>query len=208
MSLINDALKRANNATNEPPGGTPPTVGLKAADSDSSGGLDMTKVIGAAVVLALLVGAGWFIWKAVKKPKPQPVAAAKAAAGKTNAAPTAAKPPAVKTNAGAPPYTPGTSAKADPKAKPQPGKPVKPGPGAPAKPAPEPPTKTAAAAAAPAWPDLKLQGIFYRLQNPTARLNGQNVSANQVIDGAKVVAIERDSVTLEFNGETKTLSMK
>ncbi len=55
---------------------------------------------------------------------------------------------------------------------------------------------------APSFPAIKLQGIIYRLKNPSALVNGHNVSLGDIVESARVVSIERDSVFFEFNGRT------
>lgn len=74
-------------------------------------------------------------------------------------------------------------------------------------PAPVPKPAPAPAPAKPAFPELKLQGIFYRLNNPTALVSGKIVKPGDSIRGAKVVSIERSSLVLEFGGERKTLEI-
>jgi hypothetical protein len=59
----------------------------------------------------------------------------------------------------------------------------------------------------PVFPELKLQGIFYRLTNPSALVSGKNVRVGDSVQGVKIIAIERASVTLDFKGERKTLSL-
>lgn len=59
----------------------------------------------------------------------------------------------------------------------------------------------------PVFPELKLQGIFYRLTNPSALISGKNVRVGDSVQGVKIIAIERASVTLDFKGERKTLSL-
>jgi len=59
----------------------------------------------------------------------------------------------------------------------------------------------------PVFPELKLQGIFYRLNNPSALVSGKNVRVGDSVQGVKIIAIERASVTLDFKGERKTLSL-
>ncbi|MBI3874444.1 MAG: hypothetical protein HY300_00425, partial [Verrucomicrobia bacterium] len=56
--------------------------------------------------------------------------------------------------------------------------------------------------AGPPFPTIKLQGIIYRLKNPSALVNGHNVSLGDTVENARVVSIERDSVFFEFNGRT------
>jgi len=54
---------------------------------------------------------------------------------------------------------------------------------------------------------LKVQGIFYRERASSAIINGQTVSVGDHVGTAKVVAIERQSVTVEIAQERKTLSL-
>jgi len=54
---------------------------------------------------------------------------------------------------------------------------------------------------------LKVQGIFYRERDPSAIINGQSVSVGDRIGAARVVAIERQSVTVEIAQERKVLSL-
>ncbi|MDB6130850.1 MAG: hypothetical protein JWM04_1957 [Verrucomicrobiales bacterium] len=54
---------------------------------------------------------------------------------------------------------------------------------------------------------LKLQGIFYRQNNPSALINNRTVMKGSVIEGSKVVGIERESVILEKGGTTNVLRM-
>jgi MSHA biogenesis protein MshK len=57
-------------------------------------------------------------------------------------------------------------------------------------------------------PKLKLQGIFYRPNNPSAMVNGKTLFIGDSIDGAKVTAIEADSVTIEMDGESRELTFQ
>lgn len=61
---------------------------------------------------------------------------------------------------------------------------------------------------APAPPSFKLQAIFYRLNNPTAVINGKTVRQGESVSGAKVLAIQRNAVELDLNGHRQTLSLK
>ncbi|MEO6181896.1 MAG: hypothetical protein ABIP71_02075 [Verrucomicrobiota bacterium] len=68
---------------------------------------------------------------------------------------------------------------------------------------------TAVAIPAPSSPpQLKLQGIFYRLNNSTALINGKTVGVGQIISGVRVLKIDRQSVTLEWSGQTNILTME
>lgn len=74
MSLINDALKRAKQSTQQqgagPASGAPMTPidgGGRGGGSNHGGGL--IRLLGGIVVLAALGGGGWFLWKAYAKKK-------------------------------------------------------------------------------------------------------------------------------------------
>lgn len=57
------------------------------------------------------------------------------------------------------------------------------------------------------FPALKLQGIFYRSNNPSAMINSKTVFRGDTLEGVRVVTITRSSVTLEFAGQTKVLTL-
>jgi hypothetical protein len=62
--------------------------------------------------------------------------------------------------------------------------------------------------AKPEEPEVKLQAIYYRMNFPTAVLNGKTLSPGQEVGGAKLVAIHRNSVEVEIGGIIRTLEMK
>jgi hypothetical protein len=67
-------------------------------------------------------------------------------------------------------------------------------------------TKNAGAPASPAgFPKLKLQGVYYRSGDSTALINGKNVAEGDEIEGVLVAKIEKQSVELQFQGETRVL---
>ena len=66
----------------------------------------------------------------------------------------------------------------------------------------------ASATGAQAWPAVKLQAIFYRLSQPSARVNGKTLLVGEDVDGVRVASIERDNVVVEYKGESKTLRFK
>jgi cytoskeletal protein RodZ len=72
----------------------------------------------------------------------------------------------------------------------------------PSTPAPPAPTSTPIG-----WDDLRLQGIFYRLNKPSAVLNGLTVFVGDQIGEARVRKIERMSVTVELQGQIKVLQL-
>lgn len=62
--------------------------------------------------------------------------------------------------------------------------------------------------AAPAvWPKLDLQGIFFRLKDPSVRINGTNLYVGNEIEGVRVVEIQRQSVIVQLGGETNVLTL-
>ena len=57
------------------------------------------------------------------------------------------------------------------------------------------------------FPAMKLQGIFYRPSNPSVMINNKTLFVGETIGDAKVVAIDRTSVTVECNGQTRVLTL-
>jgi len=66
---------------------------------------------------------------------------------------------------------------------------------------------TVAAEPEPPSPPLKLQGIIFRLRNPTAMINGKSLLVGESVSGARVTKIEKDQVTLERDGKTVLLNL-
>ena len=69
-------------------------------------------------------------------------------------------------------------------------------------------TKPASSAAAKPFPPVKLQGIVYRLKNPSVLLNGKTLFLGEELDGVTVKKIERTSVTLEFSGQEQIFHLR
>ncbi len=59
----------------------------------------------------------------------------------------------------------------------------------------------------PQFPELRLNGIFYRPAKPSAIINGKLVFPGDDIEGVKIISIERNSVTVEFGDQKKVLRM-
>jgi hypothetical protein len=60
-----------------------------------------------------------------------------------------------------------------------------------------------------AFPTLKLQGIFFAAHQPSAILDGNLVHPNDRLpSGVRVIYIGPSSVTLEYNNQRKTLTLK
>lgn len=69
-------------------------------------------------------------------------------------------------------------------------------------------TNTASAELAePTFPELKLQGVFYRPSNPSALINSKTVYRGDKIENARVIEVGKRSVTVQWNGETKVLTL-
>lgn len=56
-------------------------------------------------------------------------------------------------------------------------------------------------------PEFKIQGIFYRLKNPTALVNGRILAVGDTIDGYRVDRIERHTVRFAIPGHTNTVTL-
>ena len=57
------------------------------------------------------------------------------------------------------------------------------------------------------FPTVKLQGVFFRLKNPEAVVNGKILRVGESVLGAMVTRIDRREVVVEWNGQSKTLSL-
>ena len=225
MSLINDALKRAGEQAPPPRAAGPEFRPVANAPARS---VLIPGLIGA--VLILLIGAGLLFWKSmqpVARPVAvQPPAAAApsvAAASQVEAKPVVPKVEPPKATVATPtPVVEPTSArvaavKATSSTEPAPAPSVAVAPAAPATvtrqvseqsaATPVAATPVPSAPAVPQFPELKLQGILYNRSNPSALINGKTLSVGQKVSGARVTKIERDSVTLEWNGETRQLEL-
>jgi hypothetical protein len=78
---------------------------------------------------------------------------------------------------------------------------------APAPAEPSPPVNAAPAATGP-FPTVKLQGIFYRLRNPTVLIDGETVKLGDTLaGGVKLVQINRLEIKVEWKGQTKTVAL-
>jgi hypothetical protein len=55
---------------------------------------------------------------------------------------------------------------------------------------------------------MKLQGIFYRVTNPTALISGKSVGVGDHVNGVEVIEIGPTNVTLGLGTERKVLQLK
>jgi cytoskeletal protein RodZ len=215
MSLINDALKRAHDASKNAPAN--PNVTIRLQPSEEERGHNLFVLAGLPLlIVALMLAGGWFYFygrpgapKAASLIKPQPIQTASVPA----AAPVAANPaPAPVASA---PAVPTVSSPAPVQSEvvsnpaPAPGIVLRP---VAAKKTPAvllPATAPATTAkVAPTFPPLKLQGIYFRRTNPSAMINNQNVGIGETVDGVQVIAIERMLVTVELEGQKKVLTLQ
>jgi len=58
-----------------------------------------------------------------------------------------------------------------------------------------------------AAPLFRLNGVIYGVAHPSATVNGKTVFVGERVNGATVISIGRNEVTLEINGERKTVSL-
>ena len=55
------------------------------------------------------------------------------------------------------------------------------------------------------FPKLTLKGIIYNLTSPQVLINGSYLTLGEEIEGARIIKIERTRVTVKWNGQTKEL---
>lgn len=216
MSLINDAIKKANKANKQKAsrapgsGGIPPNDGMRSARPSaphSSGGMTGMLIVAGVVIFVLLGGFLLVLGFQNRAPVPaqtvediQPVVIPDEPASEAGSATTASIDPPDSTPE---PVVVHSSidevmSEANPLLEEAPTPPaIDPEPVTPPKPA-----------GPPEFPALKLQGIFYRLNDPSVILNSKTLWIDEVVDGVKVIKIERSTVTVEFDGRTKVLELK
>lgn len=242
MSLINDALKRANEAQKNRPTAGPLGAPLQPADAPArrgGGGSNWSPVLAPVVVVVLLALGFWFIRSGLQnKPAQQPIVAVTApvpppapVATPAPITPAPAPAPVAKAPEKSASYVSKSGIKVstevvtrelppEPAFEPTPVKIEVPAPVEPkmeaktepvvvVTPTPQPPVTKAEPVTppTPVFPELKLQGIFYRLNNPTALISGKNVKVGDLVQGVKVIAIGRANVTLEFKGERREMTL-
>ena len=212
MSLINDALRRASQSEKNRPQPVSTASGMEPVPATQ--GSRVTAILILVVVVVLLL-AGWFFWQwwniqlrndtsksviiapvpTVSPPEAPPVASPPApdskpvVAAPANPAPVAVTAPAV---AVAPPPV----VVATPSVVPAPTvAPVK--------------TPPAAAPLPIVWPaELKVGAIFFSTTNPRVLISGNLYGLGDEIHGMVLKKIEKDRVTVEWNGHTKEVLME
>lgn len=198
MSLINDALKRAQQAPPRPPAGPVPNPHLQPAQPSRGGlkglGLGVPLALAGCALLLLV-----FYWRVSNRE-----VQARSEAPPAPAAATVAQQPT-------------------PAAQPEPA-PAPPKPAPSAQPAPVaasatvPPAENAQAAAgsnatvvaeaAPKPVLPRLQGIIYNPSRPSAVLSGHTLFVGEHLGPFRLVAVTHDSATLVGGGETNLLTLE
>ncbi len=223
MSLINDALKRASHAIKQREATPISGIPLQPVATPPRRHPGPLLAVIAIIAMALAVG-GWFFGKggSAKPASDSAMKPAKPAAPKITATTTQASvaPPSrpvmeTKTNVAInpqpsppPPLSTPIQTNAPPQASPVAVAAVTATNTIHVQPTNAPLKEVVETKPAPVFPNLKLQGIYFRRVNPSAMINGRNVSNGDAIEGVKVIAIERQIVIVEFEGQTKALTME
>ena len=71
-----------------------------------------------------------------------------------------------------------------------------------------PPAEVAPTNHAVIFPEVRMQGVFFRANRPVVLLEGQPFELGDMVGDAKITAIDRSSVTLTLDGVEKKFSMK
>ena len=211
MSLINDALKRAKQGQQQNPFGGQAIRPLQPADYAARSNYPLRFAL-AVLLVAALVLSGWFFWKWWRSSgESQRTAGGESTTASLEKSKTSAKPAprkqlikvstniVVRTNLVGSPQSeaPAQAASSNSLIS-----------------APQtnaaalaPPTNVAAPAPPSPFADLKLQSIIFSEDKRAAGINGELLYVGDEIRGARVRKIERQSVTVERNGETNVLRL-
>jgi hypothetical protein len=218
MSLINDAIKQANKANKEradanPPPAAPPIAGMTSADASARGahppGGSMTSMLLIAGIVVFVLLGGSLLFLAMRNtPAVDP-------GSTTNAASAPATPIASETAVATTTETnPIAAALQNPLPPTSTGRPAPVAPSV-ATPAPDVATSTPAVPVPDPqpvgprpFPELKLQGIYYRLNDPSVMINGRTLENGDFVEDVKLIEIGRKEVTVELDGQQKVLRLQ
>jgi type IV secretory pathway VirB10-like protein len=201
MSLINDALKRAKQAHEQQ---TPPQfrgAPLHTAPTPSrNSNANMTFVfIAVAVLFVAVIALGIFLYTRMHVVREQTAIA-------SATQPAAPSTPAAEVPA---PHHPAPAQPAEIPA-PKPAPPAEPA-RAVAPPAPEPPPVVAPAPVEvplQIFPAVRLQGLLYSPARPAAIINGRTLFIGEHVGDVRVIAIDQQSATVVWNGQTNKLTLE
>jgi hypothetical protein len=170
-------------------------MGMEPAPAARSSRLSVLLAAGGLVALLLAGWCFWQLWNARNNPGNIVVAA--------NAAPPVAS-PVIAPPVAAPQPAPVTPAAP---ANPAPAPVVVSAPPVAASPVAPPPAPPIAAREKPiAWPvELKLNAIFFSTTHPRVLINGNLYGTGDEVQGVVLKKIEKDEVTVEWNGHSKVL---
>ncbi|SRR5258706_5466500 len=199
MSLINDALKRAGEAPAPPPPppALPPSGTVKFRELAPPKGSQLPVIISSTALILIVALASFFLVRGLTRKK--------TSGWQNSVQPVFAREKPQQTPASPSDNTSDLAGTANAKTAPK----------ANTAPAGAPNAPVAAAANPPALPvlgtnglpPLKVQGIFYRAKNPAAVINAKTVFVGDRVSDAKIIAITKDSVTVEFKGTTQVLTL-
>ena len=211
MSLINDALKRAKQGQQQNPFGGQPIRPLQPVDYAARSNYPLRFALAVLLVAALALS-GWFFWKWWRSSgESHQTAGGESTTVSVEKSKTSAKPVqrrqlikvstniVVRTNSVGPPQSVAL-AQAVSSNSPNSAPPTNAA-------ALAPPTNVAAPAPPSPFADLKLQSIIFSEDKRAAGINGELLYVGDEIRGARVMRIDRQSVTVERNGETNVLRL-
>src|ERR1051326_49343 len=214
MSLINDALKRAQRTQQQASASPPPELQFRPVEPEQPARRGPGLMLPLGVVFALFVGVV-VVWQVVHKSgATKPAEAKLQTQAVADARPVAPAEPAARP----------ASSEASPSQKPA--DPVATAPSAPAStatPTPAPASAAAPVSAAPANATtnvpaateapapkpapLKLQAIVYNPTRPSAMIGGRTLFVGDKLGELRVVAIDQESATLAGAGQTQVLTL-
>lgn len=179
MSLINDAIKRAGQAPAAQPSPAQTTAGMRPIDYQRPSRFPWVIVI--SILTPVFGLAIWFIVKGWELSKASPPQATDAVANARVQAVAVVQPPDATTIGFQVAQTPMIVTQV---------------------------VTAAAEPSVPTFPKLRLQGIYWRPARPSAVINAKTVYIGDKVEAARVTAIDRESVTVEWESESKVLTLQ
>ena len=192
MSLLNDALKRVKrHGENQPPVRETADYPFRPIDYEKpSGTAPVLWLAGGVVALLVLSGVLFFKWVGGHNPaapggNSAAIPTTTSAPPRTVAQPREPQPEVALTNPGAAPLPVVSNLVTSPG------------------------TSAPPRVVTPGFANIKLQGIYYRTTSKSSALiNGETVEEGDVIQEVKIKKIDRKSVTLEWHGQEKVLTLR
>lgn len=221
MSLVNDALRRAQEAQQQAPPPPPSKMQFRPPDATPHARHNLALLVPAALAVVALL-ALFFVWQWAQEPRgarPQEARALTPTSSQIAITPqypsTAMPEPAtVSTVVGSPGHSSQAEARSTPVATateslvaPSTGSPAYPPIAGPQESA---PTNSLAMTppVSPKTPPLRLQAIVFNPKRPSALINGKTVFVGDKLESSRVVAIDQESATIVGAGKTNVLTME